>query len=247
MLENLKKDLHLLADKEKALFFPRFFKTGTGQYGEGDIFISVNVPNIRLLSKKYRDLTLKVVQKLLNSKIHEERLLSIFILVSQFKKGDLKTKEEIYNFYLSNTKFINNWDLVDASAANIVGKFQLDNPNYLSTLQGRTFEGIKILEYLANSENVWDRRIAIISTFEFINNKRFKETLEISKILLNDKHDLIHKAVGWMLREVGKKDVLILKIFLKDNYRQIPRTTLRYALEKFTLIEKQNILKGKFS
>ena len=243
-LSKLKQELKALASKEKAEFYPRFFKAGPGEYAEGDKFIGVTVPNIRSIAKKYNKISLKEIQNLLKSKIHEERMVALFILVDQFKKGNLNQKERIYNFFLSNTKNINNWDLVDLSAPKIVGEYLLENPNCATTLQGSTFQGTKTLGCLAKSENLWERRIAIISTFAFISKGQLLLTLKISKTLLRDKHDLIHKAVGWMLRETGKRDKELLEKFLKENYNEIPRTTLRYAIEKFPEAKRLLYLKN---
>ena len=228
-LLELKKEIKKRANPLKAKLLQRFFKTGKGQYGEGDIFLGLMVPVQREIVKKYQDLSLINIQKLLNSKIHEERLLALLILVLQFKKADKKwfsfakaseDKKRIFNFYLKNTKNINNWDLVDLTAPNIVGQFLLDKDK-------------KILYKLAKSQDLWEKRIAIIATFTFIKNHQFKDTLKIAEILLNDKHDLIHKAVGWMLREVGKRDLVAEEEFLKKHYKKMPRTMLRYAIEKF--------------
>jgi 3-methyladenine DNA glycosylase AlkD len=217
-LLNLKKELKTKARSKKAKILQRFFKTGPGEYGEGDVFLGVVVPETRKLVKKYNNLEIKEIIKLLHSKIHEERLTALLIMVSTFQIE--KNKEKIYNFYLKNTKYINSWDLVDLSAPKIIGDYLLNKPK-------------SILSKLARSKSLWERRISIISTFSFIRNNNFKETLKIAKILLNDKHDLIHKAVGWMLREVGKRDLKIEEEFLKKYYKKMPRTMLRYAIEKF--------------
>ncbi|MDD5178267.1 MAG: DNA alkylation repair protein [Candidatus Nanoarchaeia archaeon] len=218
MLNKLKQDMHSLRDQEKAKLLSGFFKTGEGQYGEGDIFLGITVPNQRELAKKYSDLDLEDIQKLLESKIHEERLIALLILIINYKKSE--DKKEIFDFYLKNTKNINNWDLVDLSAPNIIGSYLIDKDK-------------NILYKLAKSKNLWEKRIAIISTFAFIKENSFKDALEISKILIEDKHDLIHKAVGWMLREVGKKNQEAEEDFLKQHYKKMPRTMLRYSIEKF--------------
>ena len=218
---SLKKDLLALKNPGKAKILSRFFKTGKGEYGEGDIFLGLTVPQQRQVAKKYTHLTIKELQKLLSSKIHEYRMVALFILMEKYKKAEGKEKEEIFHFYLSNTKNINNWDLVDLSAPNIVGDFLLDSDK-------------KILYQLAKSKNLWERRIAILATYAFIKNGQFEDTLKISEILLKDTHDLIHKAVGWMLREVGKKDQEVEEKFLEKCCQQIPRTMLRYAVEKFS-------------
>jgi len=219
MLSQLKKDLAAKGRKEKVAVYSNFFKTGKGQYGEGDIFIGSTVPDTRSVASSYKDLPFFDIRTLLHSKIHEERLCALLILVYQFQKGN--NQKKIYEFYLKNTKRINNWDLVDSSADKIVGCYLFEKDK-------------KILCTLARSSNLWERRIAIIATFYFIRNKQFEDTLVVSEILLQDKHDLIHKAVGWMLREVGKRDQNILETFLKKYYKIMPRTMLRYSIEKFS-------------
>ena len=214
----LKKELKDKASPKKAKIAQRFFKTGPGEYGEGDIFLGVIVPDIRKIAKKYDSLKLEEVVKLLSSKFHEERTAALLIMINKFQRGD--NKEKIYNLYLKNAKYINNWDLVDLSADKIAGAHLLNKPK-------------SILYKLAKSKNIWERRISIIATFYFIKNNKFEETLKISKILLNDEHDLIHKAVGWMLREVGKRELEVEEKFLDKYYKKMPRTMLRYAIEKF--------------
>lgn len=231
-LEEIQKKLKEIGNKEKAKTHQRFFKTGPGEYGEGDIFVGVTVPELRRVAKKYKTITLKEVKQLLRSPIHEERLLSLFILIYQYLKGDEPEKKRIYELYLKNTKFINNWDLVDSSAGHIVGAFLFDKSK-------------KPLYDLVKSDNLWERRISIISTFYFIKHNQFSDSLKISKILLSDKEDLIHKAVGWMLREIGKRDISVEKNFLKKHYKNMPRTMLRYAIEKFPESKRQRYLKGK--
>jgi|SRR3989344_4971286 len=229
-LQSLKEELKTLENKEKAKIFQRFFKTGKGQYGEGDIFLGITVPESRALAKKYSNFALEEIKILLESRIHEKRLIALLILVNNYQKNKEK-QEEIYNFYLSNTKRINSWDLVDLTADKIIGNYLFDKPK-------------DILFELAKSNNLWERRISIISTFNFIKNNQFQETLKISHILLNDKHDLIHKAVGWMLREIGKRNQSIEEEFLKNNYKSMPRTMLRYAIEKFPEDKRLVYLKG---
>ncbi|MBT8356526.1 MAG: DNA alkylation repair protein [Desulfobacterales bacterium] len=231
-LEDIQKRLKHLANKEKAKIHQRFFKTGPGEYGEGDVFIGVTVPELRKLAKKFKTTRSVEIKKLLCSPIHEERLLSLFLLIHRYSNGDESEKKRIYELYLRNTKFINNWDLVDSSAGHIVGAFVFDKSK-------------KPLYDLAKSENLWERRISIISTFYFIKHNQFSETLKIAKILLSDTEDLIHKAVGWMLREVGKRDISIEENFLKPHYKNMPRTMLRYAIEKFPQSKRQRYLKGK--
>lgn len=231
MLGQLLNELKSTADKERAKNLSWFFKTGKGEYGEGDIFLGITVPMLRSISKKYMDLELKDLQKLLDSKIHEHRLSALMILRFKYedKKSDNKLKENIVKFYLKNTKKINNWDLVDLSCHHILGGWLLDKDR-------------SILYKLAKSENIWEKRIAIISTFEFMRNNQFDDSLKICEILLNDKHDLIHKAVGWALREIGKKDKQKEIYFLNKHYKTMPRTMLRYAIEKFTDKERQHYL-----
>jgi 3-methyladenine DNA glycosylase AlkD len=209
----------------------RFFKTGKGEYGEGDVFYGLSVPEIRTLAKKYFDLNLDDLQELLKSKIHEERLCALIIMVLRTKKANEYIKKDLCDMYLRNYNNINNWDLVDLSAPNVVGKYLINKDR-------------KVLFEFAKSGNLWKKRIAIISTFWFIRNNDFKDTLKISEILLNDKHDLIHKAVGWALREVGKKDLKIEEDFLKKHYKKMPRTMLRYAIERFEEKKRLEYLNG---
>lgn len=229
MDKKIKQELKSLSNPKKAKIYLRFFKTGPGEYGEGDKFIGITTPEAKAIVKKYyKDITLVEVQNLLNSQIHEERSIALGILVSKFKKADESLKKEIYDLYLKNTKNINNWDLVDLSACYIVGP-------YLENLPGRQAgKNRSILYKLAKSDNLWEKRIAVLSTFHFIKNQDNKDFFAIAEILLSDKHDLIHKAVGWMLREVGKKSGEDeLKSFLDKHYKTMPRTMLRYSLEKF--------------
>jgi 3-methyladenine DNA glycosylase AlkD len=234
MLNELRKEVNELRNLEQAKNLQRFFKTGKGQYGEGDLFLGIKVPATRKIVKKYwKYISLRDIQELLNSKFHEERLIGLLVLVEAYKKSkrDKLKQREIYEFYLKNTSRINNWDLVDLSAPNIVGDFC-------------SIEGTEILKLLAKSENIWERRIAILSTAPFIRKRIFGETLAISDMLIKDKHDLIHKAVGWMLREVGKRNQEVLEIFLKDRYKTMPRTMLRYAIERFPEERRKAYLKG---
>jgi 3-methyladenine DNA glycosylase AlkD len=227
----VKAELRKLAKPQKAEIFKWFFKTKEGEYGFGDKFIGITVPEMRMVSKQFINLDLKEIESLLQSEIHEDRLTALFILVLKFKKEKL-LREEIYNLYLKNTKFINNWDLVDSSADKIVGAFLLEKPR-------------QVLYQLAKSSLVWDRRIAIVSTYQFIRANQFEDTLKISELLLNDPHDLIHKAVGWMLREVGKKSKKDLENFLNKHYQQMPRTMLRYSIEHFQAEIRQKYLHGQ--
>jgi len=231
-VSQLKKELKEISSPKQAKILQRFFKTGRGEYGEGDIFLGVKVPAQRKIADKFQELSLEDLEKLLNSKIHEHRMTTLFILIEQYKKANESGKKKIFGFYLKNTKNINNWDLVDLSAPKIVGDYLLDKPR-------------NILYKLAKSNNLWERRIAIISTWIIIKNNEFEDTLKISKVLLKDKHDLIHKAVGWMLREVGKKDQKIEEEFLQKHYLKMPRMMLRYAIEKFEENRRKFYLRKK--
>jgi len=231
-LSELREKVKAVASPDVAKTMQWFFKTGKGEYGEGDVFVGLKVPTQRILAKEFRKLNLNDLKILLNSKVHEERLISLFILIYKFEKGDEKEKEKIFSFYLKNRKGVNNWDLIDLSAPKIVGKYLLDKEKSL------------LLE-LAISENLWERRIAILSTQEFIRNNKFDTTLKIAKILLRDEQDLIHKAVGWMLREIGKRDLSAEELFLKLYYKNMPRTMLRYAIEKFPEVKRKKYLQSK--
>lgn len=220
LLDALKKELRAVRQPDKAAVYQRFFKTGPGEYGEGDRFLGVTVPDQRRLAKKYRDLNWLDTIRLLKSVYHEERLTALFIMTHQFERGDVLTRGRVYRFYLNNTKYINNWDLVDATAYKICGPYLID--------KDRAF-----LDNLARSRDLWKRRISIITTYHFIRHHQFDDTLRLARILLNDEHDLIHKAVGWMLREVGKRDRGLEEEFLDEHAAAMPRTMLRYAIEKF--------------
>ena len=220
MLDQIKKDLSQLSNPKKAQKLSGFFKTGKGQYGEGDIFLGIPVPEQRKVANRYLDLPLNDLQELLSSKIHEYRLTALLILISKYGKADNPGKDEIFSFYLKNIENINNWDLVDLSAPKIVGDYLFNKDT-------------SVLFKLVKSNNLWERRIAILSTFTFIRNNDFEDALSISELLLHDEHDLIHKAVGWMLREIGKRDQEIEERFLSKYGMQMPRTMLRYAIEKF--------------
>lgn len=230
-IDSLKKDLQKLKNPEKAKLLSGFFKTGKGEYGEGDIFLGIMVPQQRQVAKKYPDLILKDLQKLLSSKIYEYRLTALFILTTRYQKAKDQEKKEVFNFYLKNTKNINSWGLIDVSAPKIVGDYLFKKDR-------------SVLYRLSGSKNWWERRIAILATFFFIRNHQFEDTLKISEILLHDSHDLIHKAVGWMLREVGKKDQKIEEKFLRKHYQQMPRTMLRYAIERFEEKKRKLYLRG---
>jgi len=234
ILNKIRLELRKCAYEEKAKILRRFFKTGRGQYGEGDVFIGGTVPQVRDVAKLfYNDISLVDVLSLISNKIHEERLLALVILVLKFEKGSEEDKTKIYNFYLKNIGCVNNWDLVDLSAPKIIGAYLFDKDR-------------KILFKLAKSENLWEKRIAILSTFYFIQKNDFIDTLKIAQILLRDEHDLIHKAVGWMLREVGKKSFKKEEKFLLSNYKKMSRTMLRYAIEKFPDARRKGFLIGKF-
>jgi len=228
--KELSNSIRELANPEFAIHSQRFFKTGKGEYGEGDEFLGVQVPVLRKCAKKYSELSIIEIHKLLKSKYHEERLCALFLLVYKFEKSKHE-KAVIYRLYLDNTKYINSWDLVDCSAYKIVGVY-LEDKNKSP------------LYKLARSKDIWERRIAIISTLHFIKNKQFDDTLEISKKLLNDEEELIHKAVGWMLREVGKQDPKVERSFLLNCYKKMPRMMLRYAIEKFPESERKKYLHG---
>jgi 3-methyladenine DNA glycosylase AlkD len=291
---DLRKELKKIADPKKAKLLMRFFKTGKGEYGEGDVFLGLMVPQSRMLAKKYKDLDLKIsVKSLIQSKFHEERLIALFILINKYQNTN--HNKICFHFYIKNMKYINNWDLVDLSAPQIVGEHLL-NLDKISAQQSRVsgdahpsgsthllhnssepfgnmwlifkmvtssiaanakkkvsqeamkklfrkeFRPLDTLELLAKSENIWERRIAVLATFRFIKEGRFDESLRLAEILLSDKQDLIHKAVGWMLREVGKRDQEAEINFLNKHYKKMPRTMLRYAIEKFPRELRQSYL-----
>ncbi|MBF0216672.1 MAG: DNA alkylation repair protein [Candidatus Omnitrophica bacterium] len=232
--DEVRGELRLHASEEKATLLGRFFKTGPGDYGEGDVFIGVKVPETRRIAKRYfKAIRQGGVRALLASRIHEERLAALIMMVLQFEKGSPEGKEDIYRLYLASTRRINNWDLVDISAGQIVGGYLFDRDR-------------EILYRLASSDNLWERRIAVIATFYFIRKGQYGDTLGISEKLLGDREDLIHKATGWMLRETGKRDKGTLVKFIKKNYKQMPRTMLRYAIELFPEKERQMYLRGRF-
>ena len=232
VLAELQKRLAVLGDPRVAESSRRFFKTAPGEYGEGDRFRGIRVPVLRGLVKEYRALTLREAMRLLGSPFHEDRLLALLILVRLYSRGDEAAREEIYRLYLKHTRFINNWDLVDSSAEHIVGAYLWDRSR-------------APLRRLVKSEDLWERRIAVLATFHYIRRGEFVETLDLARALLDDREDLIHKAVGWMLREVGKRDPLTEEQFLKEHYRRMPRTMLRYAIEKFPEGERRRYLKGE--
>jgi 3-methyladenine DNA glycosylase AlkD len=223
----IQKELKALVTPGKAELLARFFKTGKGEYGEGDIFIGVMVPQIRQTAKKFKDISLIELQKLIQSKIHEERLCAALILTYK------KLGKDIVDFYLRNTKYLNNWDIIDLTAPGILGNWMIENK-----------DDRKILYKFAKSKSLWERRIAVLSTFSFIREHDFKDSLAISEILLNDTHDLIHKAVGWMLREIGKRDQIAEEKFLLKYYKKMPRTMLRYSIERFEETKRKSYLNG---
>ncbi|MDR3252890.1 MAG: DNA alkylation repair protein [Tannerella sp.] len=225
-------ELQSVGTPEKAAFLQRFFKTGKGQYGEGDVFLGVVVPHTRSIAKANIQTPIPELRRLLDSRFHEARLCALLILSERFKKATETDRKQIFEFYLDNTKRINSWDLVDLSAPAIVGGYLLD-------------KDASILYKLAADDDLWRQRIAIVSTLTFIRNNKFGDTLALSKMLLNHPHDLIHKAVGWMLREVGKRDRGTLLDFLDEYATSLPRTTLRYAIEHFPEPERQRFLRMK--
>ena len=227
----IENELRKHASSSKAKLLQGFFKTGPGEYGEGDLFLGVMVPDSRIVVNHFKHASLKTIADLLNSKYHEVRLTALLILVDKFRSAGLPEQKEIFDFYLNFTSRINNWDLVDLSAKHIVGGYLLNRP--------RT-QLIK----LARSKNIWERRIAILATFAFIPHHQFEDSFKLANFLLHDEHDLIHKAVGWMLREVGKKSKPALVKFLKPRYQKMPRTMFRYAIERFPESERQAYLKS---
>ena len=232
MLDQIRKELLLLGDQVRAKKLASFFKTGKGQYGEGDVFLGIPVPEQRKVAKKYIGLSFDDILELLSGKIHEFRLTALLILVLKYSKADDSEKEIIYNFYLKNTKSVNNWDLVDLTAPKIVGDYLLNRDR-------------SILFELVKSDSLWERRIAVLATFCFIKNNDFNDAFSISKMLIQDQHDLIHKAVGWMLREIGKRDQEALEDFLIKYHKQMPRTMLRYSIEKFEEEKRKYYLSKK--
>ena len=230
MIKIIKEEFKKLSDQERAAHLQKYFKTGKGEYGEGDVFLGLRVPTIRNIAKKFNTLSMDEAEEFLQSPYHEERLFALFVLIDLFKKAKEEDRKKIYILYLKNTNFINNWDLVDTSAGPIVGAY--------------LFNGDKEPIYiLAKSENLWERRIAIMATFYFITQNEFNDTLKIAEMLLKDQEDLIHKAVGWMLREIGKRNLELEESFLKKHYQNMPRTMLRYAIEKFPEEKRKSYLK----
>ena len=224
--------LKSLSDKEIAMQSQRYFKTGEGEYGHGDKFLGIRVPVLRKAVKLFQETSLAEIAKLVKSEYHEARLLSLLLMVHQFSKGDAEKKQRIYNLYLKRIEYINNWDLVDSSAPYIVGNWLYDKDR-------------SVLYELSQSKHLWQRRIAVMSTAYFIKNGQFNDTLKLSKILINDPEDLIHKAVGWMLREVGNRDLAAEEKYLKQHYKKMPRTMLRYSIEKFNKDRRKAYLIGE--
>lgn len=220
-----------LADPATAQMSQRFFKTAPGQYGAGDVFLGIKVPTLRAQVRTFRGAPHKAITALLKSKYHEERLFALLLLIDSYQRGDAENKHACYDLYLAHTVHINNWDLVDVSAPHIVGNFLAQRPR-------------QVLYELVASPSLWERRIAIIATFHFIRSNEFGDTLRLAEHLLSDKHDLMHKAVGWMLREVGKRDLATEENFLLPHYRSMPRTMLRYAIERFPEVRRQAYLDG---
>ena len=231
-VQDARARLRALGDAEDAVFLQRFFKTGPGEYGEGDRFLGIRVPPLRALVREFQHLPLAGVLELLRSEWHEERLFALLLMVRQYQTGDAEARTAIYDAYLANTRFIDNWDLVDSSAEHVVGA-QLDDRDR------------SVLDALARSESVWERRIAIIATFHFIRRGELADTFRIAEALLGDRHDLIHKAVGWMLREAGKRDQAAEEEFLRKHHRSMPRTVLRYAIERFPEPLRRRYLAGE--
>ena len=229
---SVQKELKEYINPQKKKVFPRFFKTGKGEYGEGDKFWGVTVPNIRKVAKEYyQKISFNEIKQLINSEIHEVRLCGYIILTYKYENADEDNQEKIVDFYLNNLKGVNNWDIVDLSCTKILGKHLLNHP-----------EKRYLLYQLANSDNLWEQRISIVTILPIIKTNDFTDALQISNILLTHKQDLIHKAVGWMLREVGKKDMNTLRKFLDENIDRMHRTTLRYAIEKMKEKERQRYL-----
>ena len=227
-----REEIRALANKEIAQHSLRFFKTDKGEYGHGDLFLGVRAPKIRLIAKKHIDISITDMKTLICSKYHEERFLGLIILVNKYAKTkDKKNRNQLYKIYVSSFKYINNWNLVDVTCPHVTGKHLID--------KDRT-----ILYKWAKSEDLWTKRIAMVSTFSFIRKNDLEDTFKIAEILLHDEHDLIHKAVGWMLREAGKRDLKREETFLKKYYKTMPRTMLRYAIEKFPETKRQKYLKG---
>lgn len=232
--QNLKDDLQNLADKEKAKHLSQFFKTGKGQYAEGDRFLGINVPvNKSLVKKYYKDISLADIAEMLHSPWHEYRFAALQCMVMQYEKADEEKQKALVELYLGNLDGINNWDLVDCSAHKIIGAWTLKK------------QDLSQIEKLADSHNLWQERIAVVASWAFIKNKQYDLTLKLAVKFINHKHDLMHKAVGWMLREVGKQNKLVLTDFLDIYAEKLPRTTLRYAVERFSKVEREKYMQKK--
>ena len=228
----IQADIIELSDQGLADRYQSFFRTGKGGYGEGDLFRGIRVPVVRKLVRKYRGLPLGETSLLLHSRWHEDRLFALLMMVDTLNRRDAAVQKAVYSLYMASTAYVNNWDLVDTSASHIAGAWLFERDR-------------QPLHQLAVSENLWEKRISIIATQYFIRKNDFEDTLLISRALLHDDHDLIHKAVGWMLREVGNRDMDAEERFLKRHYRNMPRTMLRYAIEKFPECRRQDYLKGR--
>ena len=231
MTTDIQTELRLLANPDIAEHSLRFFKSGKGEYGEGDKFLGIRVPALRAKAREHKDMPVSEILQVLCSAYHEERLLALILLVTRFEKSSEKERARIYKSYLANTRYINGWDLVDSSAHKIVGKHLLDKDR-------------QDLMTLAASSSLWERRISIIATFCFIKHDQYDDTLNICRQLLQDDHDLIHKATGWMLREVGNRNRRVEEEFLHEHCREMPRTMLRYAIEKFDAEDRKHYLRA---
>jgi 3-methyladenine DNA glycosylase AlkD len=231
-LQGLQQQLKELSNPKDARQAQRFFKTGPGQYGEGDRFRGIRMPELRKLTRKFRSLDLRDIDQLLRSKYHEDRMVALLILVLKYQSGDNQQQETICRLYVRRIRYVNSWDLVDLTAEHIIGAWLADKNK-------------EPLYQLARSQDLWERRVAILSTLHYIKQNQFSETLKIAAILLNDEHDLIHKAVGWMLREVGKRNMTVEETFLKKHYKRMARTMLRYAIERFPERKRRAYLLGK--
>lgn len=235
-LDQLRAELREAAEPERVPDLQRFFRTGPGGYGEGDLFLGARVPAVRAVARRHADLDLAEITELLGSPVHEERLAALVILVRHYERGDGRGRQRVFDLYLGNTDRINNWDLVDASAPHIVGAHLLN----LGEAERR-----RVLDHLASSPSVWERRIAVMSTFAFVREGEHDETLRLARVLMGDEHDLIHKAVGWMLREVGKRDEALLVGFLEHHAGNMPRTMLRYAVERLDAPLRTELMAAK--
>ena len=228
--KTITSELQALSNAEKREIFPRFFKAGKGEYGEGDRFLGVTVPNIRAIAKLHKDISIEEIRELIQSEWHEVRLCALIIMVEKSKKKDEALRKELFNLYLSQTKRINNWDLVDLSCRFIIGEYLLDKSR-------------DILYHLAQSPLLWDNRIAIVSTYAFIRKGQLEDTYALSDLMTHHPHDLMHKAIGWMLREAGKRDSERLYDYVMSHRADMPRTMLRYAIEKFSPKERAILMK----